>query len=43
MHFPLMLVASLPFMLLEERIGYCDNSISYVKSDNEDFVDMALH
>lgn len=22
---------------------YCDNSILYVKSDNEDFVDMALH
>lgn len=22
---------------------YCDKSILYVKSDNEDFVDMALH
>lgn len=29
--------------LLGGGIGYCDNSILYVKSDNEDFVDVALH
>lgn len=43
MHFLLMLAARLPLAMLGGGIVYCDNSILYVKSDNEDFVDMALH
>lgn len=42
-HFLLMLAARLPLAMLGGGIVYCDNSILYVKSDNEDFVDMALH
>lgn len=38
-----MLTASLPLTMLGGGTVYCDNSILYVKSDNEDFVVMALH
>lgn len=35
-HFLLMPAASLPLVLLGGGIGYCDNSIPYVRSDSKD-------